>query len=79
VDTGSRKENESKQKTRASVLIQSEPIRLWAPNRVRPTAKGALPTATDFIIPKRLLNVEPFMMTRDGFAVRKKQASTPGA
>ena len=29
VDTGSRQENASKQKTRASVLIQSEPIVLW--------------------------------------------------
>jgi hypothetical protein len=28
VDTGSRKENASKQKSKASVLIQSEPIRL---------------------------------------------------
>jgi hypothetical protein len=28
VDTGSRKENASKQKTRAPVLIQSEPIKL---------------------------------------------------
>jgi hypothetical protein len=28
VDTGSREENASKQKTRASVLIRSEPIRL---------------------------------------------------
>jgi hypothetical protein len=29
MDTGSRKENASKQRTGASVLIQSEPIMLW--------------------------------------------------
>ena len=35
VDTGSRKENASKQKIRASVLIPSEPIRLQDPRSRR--------------------------------------------
>jgi hypothetical protein len=33
VDTGSREENASKQESRASVLILSEPIMLWSRKR----------------------------------------------
>jgi methylglyoxal synthase len=47
VDTGLRKENASKQKTRASVLIQSEPM-LWRPMRARfhdPDIEGAIRAA----------------------------------
>jgi hypothetical protein len=41
VDTGSREENAPKQKIRASVLIQSEPKRLWITNDDDASAGGA--------------------------------------
>jgi hypothetical protein len=46
VDTGSREENASKQKTRASVLIPSEPKRLWKAGRdYRPKISSKLRAA----------------------------------